>query len=96
MSEEFLKVQYVTEIYEPGSADDVWVTFRSQTPLFSFSKGDIINTGMDPNATFPKRVLKVVAVEHMIWEMDDSSIKNKICVFTESGKNTRELRTGLV
>ncbi len=95
MTEKFLEVQYFTEIYEPGSADDVWVALKTQTPLFSISKGDIINPAMWPGTTFPNRVLKVVAVEHIIWEINGSHIGYKICVFTEAVKGTRELRMGL-
>ena len=67
-------VQYHLEIYEPGSCDDVWVYFKTSKPLFSISRGDIINPGMWPHSQAPMKVLRVVAVEHIIWEIEDSHI----------------------
>jgi hypothetical protein len=88
-------VQYHVEVYEPGSADDVWVCFKTTKPLFSISRGDIVNPGTWPNSKAPMRVLRVVAVEHIIWEIQDSHIGDKLCVFTEEVEGTRELRKGL-
>lgn len=88
-------VRYHVEVYEPGSADDLWVYFKTTKPLFSIHKGDIINPGMWPNSKAPMKVLRVVAVEHIIWEIENSHIAHKLCVFTEEVEGTRELRKGL-
>lgn len=81
------------EIYEPGSADDVWVTFTADAPFMSISVGDIVNPGLWANSESPMKVLRVVNVEHIIWEHEGIA-KHKLCVFTDEVEGTRELRTG--
>ncbi|NIM05163.1 MAG: hypothetical protein GTN65_06005, partial [Armatimonadetes bacterium] len=84
-------VEYDLEIYEPGSADDLWVAFSSDRPFASINKGDIVNPGMWPDSKSPMKVLRVVNVEHGIWETD-KGITHKLMVFTEEVEGTRELR----
>lgn len=88
-------VQYHLEIYEPGSVDDCWVVFKSERPFLSINTGDIINPVLWINSKAPMKVLKVVSVEHMVWETENSHIAHKLCVFTEEVEGTRELRLGL-
>lgn len=87
-----LTTKYSLEIYEPNSARDVWVCFSSATPFMSIAKGDIVNPGMWPNSQAPMRVLKVVSIEHIIWEIENSHITHKICVFTKDVDGTEKLR----
>lgn len=87
-----LPVRYSLEIYEPGSAYDPWVNFLSNSPFLAISKGDIINPGTWDNSQSPMKVLKVLNVEHMIWEIENDHITHKLCVFTEEVEGTEELR----
>jgi len=83
--------EYSLEIYQAGSADDVWVNFSSPTPFMTISAGDILNPGIWDGSQSPMKVLRVVNIEHIIWEVSGSA-KHKICVFTEEVEGTRELR----
>lgn len=84
-------IQYELEIYEPNSADDVWAVFDSSTPFMTISKGDILNPGTWPNTQSPMKVLRVINVEHLIWE-SGVKVTQKLLVFTEEVAGTRELR----
>ena len=84
MQERFQEnVQYHLEIYEPGSADDVLVVFKAERPFLSIHAGDIINPVSWPNFKAPMKVLKVVSVEHIVWEIESSRIAHKLSIFTE-------------
>jgi hypothetical protein len=87
-----LTTRYSLEIYEPNSVSDVCVHFSSSTPFQSIAKDDIINPGLWPNSKSPMKVLKVVSVEHMVWEIENSHITHKICVFTKEVDDTEKLR----
>jgi hypothetical protein len=78
-------VQYHLEIYEPGSSD-VLTVFKAEKPFWSIHAGDLINLG--------GKLLKVVSVEHMIWDVEDSHIGHKLCVFTEEVEDTENTRLG--
>lgn len=86
-------MKYILEVYEPGSMDDVWVTFETSQPFVSISAGDIINPGLWENSQSPMKVLRAVTVEHILWEIDGAT-KQKVMVFTEEVDGTRELRRG--
>ncbi len=83
--------EYTLEIYNHGSASDVWVSFTSSSPFMTISKGDILNPSIWPESKSPMKVLQVVAVEHLVWEVE-GTVKHKIMVFTEEVEGTRELR----
>ena len=84
-------IEYSLEVYEPGSADDVWVAFSSTTPFMPIQAGDILNPGLWPNSNSPMRVLRVINIEHFIWEAR-GDVKHKVLIFTEEVEGTRELR----
>ena len=84
-------IEYELEIYEPKSADDCWVTFSSTSPFPSINKGDIVNPSLWSNSQSPMKVLRVINVEHLIWEIN-AQIRHKLMVFTEEVDGTRELR----
>jgi len=86
--------EYILEIFLPGSADDVWMKFSSPTPFMTISPGDIINPGVWEGSEAPKKVLRVVSVEHIIWEAPGSDMKHKIDIYTKEVEGTRELRLG--
>ncbi len=82
---------YGLEIYEPGSADDVAAYFESDTPFGAIAKGDLINpVGSGGEAV--KQILRVVGIEHIVWESKGEGIKHKICVFTAAEDNSRDAR----
>lgn len=87
-----LTTKYSLEIHKPDCARDVWVNFSSATPFLGISKGDIINPTLWPDSQSPMKVLKVVSVEHMIWEIEGSHITHKVCVFTKEVEGKEELR----
>jgi hypothetical protein len=84
-------VEYHLEIYLPGSADDVWVSFQALQPFMAFSKGDILNPGLWTGSKAPMRVLRILNVEHIVWEAS-GHISHKVMLFTEEVEGTRELR----
>jgi|GEM_PF-3239163 hypothetical protein len=88
---------YSLEIYEPGSALDVVVSFETDIPVLGMSKGEIINPRTLPNADhLIGKLLKITNVEHMVWYNESKTdIKHKICVFTESVSDTAESRLKL-
>ncbi|MDD5738687.1 MAG: hypothetical protein PHY72_02030 [Candidatus Pacebacteria bacterium] len=81
------------EVYVPGSADDVWVTFETSEPILGISKGDILNPGIWENTQSPMKVLKVVNLEHLIWDVKaENCVKHKLMIFTKEVEGTRKLR----
>jgi len=79
---------YILEIYEPGSFYDTLVRFSSAIPFMSIHAGDIINPANWPAYDDTSTVLRVVGVEHIIWEI--TTPKHKICIFTEAIENSAE------
>lgn len=79
---------YHLEIYEPTEPGDdkrqVLVNFQSRQPFLSINVGDFINQSLFiPNGASWTERLRVVEVEHIIWNLDDE-IRHKIMVYTES------------
>jgi len=85
------KIEYTLEIYRPKSVDDVWTTFNSPGPFMAISVGDIINPGSWPGSESPQKALRVLNVEHIIWELNDT-VKHKMLIFTVEVAGTRDLR----
>ena len=83
--------EYSLEIFMPSSYDDVWVVFTSPTPFMAISAGDILNPSIWEDSQSPMKVLRVVGLEHLIWEVG-GSVKHKIDVYTEEVEGTREVR----
>ena len=78
----------------PGAFEDMWVSYKSENPFMAISKGDIINPSVWPDSQSPMEVLRVVNVEHIIWDVPNTNqIKHKICVYTQEVEGTAELRT---
>jgi hypothetical protein len=88
-----MKDKYIIEIYYPGKAYDVWISFNSDTPFQTISKGDIINPGTFPDAN-ANSMLRVTSVEHVFSIMEHGDAKHKICVYTESIEDLDEPRYG--
>lgn len=82
--------RYMLEIYEPGSTDDVLAIYEADTPFGCIGEGDLMQP-LGSGIEDPKRVLKVVTVEHLIWEIDGQP-KHKTLIFTEALANKAENR----
>jgi hypothetical protein len=85
--------EYILEVYEPGSADTVWNVFHSASPFMTISAGDILNPGLWEGSNSPMKVLRVVSVEHTVWEIE-GQVKHKVMIYTEDVEGTPELRLG--
>ena len=86
--------KYTLEIYEPGSSENAWVVFQSDTPFMSFHAGDLINPQAwgDAAGSFMD-MLRVVNVEHIVWQVNENTdAKHKLCIFTEVVKDTDGVR----
>ena len=83
--------KYALEIYKPGSIEDVEVTFESDTPFLNINIGDILNTNMWSGTETNGKLIKVVKMEHFIWEYD-SGPKHKIGIITKEIEDTLEER----
>ena len=83
--------EYILEIYEPQSGSDVLMTFSSSSPFMTISAGDILNPRTWDKSISPKKVFRVINIEHIIWK-SGTQVKHKVCVFTEEVDDTSESR----
>ncbi len=84
-------IKYVLEIYEPLSVDDIWVRFESPNPFMAIHPGDVINPGLWEGSEAPQKVLRVLNVEHSIFEIGER-ITHQVMVFTEKVDVIRNLK----
>lgn len=82
-------IEYSLEIYEPGSRKDVWQSFSSSSPIMIMRVGDTIDPYTWPQARFGNKRIRVVAVEHLIWETAEL-LKQKAMLYTELAVNNPE------
>jgi hypothetical protein len=59
-------VRYVLEVRRPDNYSDVWALFEAATPWVAIHVGDLIDPGNWPGSQSPKRVLRVIRVEHVV------------------------------
>ena len=87
---------YMLEIYEPGSADDVWAYFESTAPFGSISVGDTVNPGLwegsKSSNVCPERGWPRTHYSLGSWGRHQT----QICVLTREVEGTRDLRTGIL
>jgi hypothetical protein len=74
--------EYMLEIFQPNSSKDLWVSFESSTPFLEIHVGDLINPHVWPGSKSPQKILRVLNIEHIIWE-NKGKVKHKICVYSE-------------
>ena len=77
-----MKAKYAIEIYHPGSTENAWVSFYSDSPFQSINKGDIIRPTHFPDAS-AEAMLRVTSIEHLLWSDSERQSKHKICIYTE-------------
>ena len=82
---------YMLEVYEPNSVDNVWMYFEAPSPFLGINSGDLMNPGIWEGSKSPMKILRVVNVEHLIWETN-IEVKHKLMVFTEEVEGSREIR----
>lgn len=87
-------VEYKLEIYEPMSVEALWVNFDSSTPFATISTGDILLTETWPELPEPTGAVRVILVEHIIFEVDKKNV-HKVMVFTEPFQLVRNLESFL-
>jgi hypothetical protein len=82
--------EYHLEIYQPGNRRDVWVSFQSTSPFMPIAAGDLLNPGIWSGSESPRKLLRVVNVQHIIWE-NRGEAKQKIMIYSEEVENRDEL-----
>jgi len=70
-----MKIEYHLEVHAPESSH-LLASHTSETPFGAISVGDTIKT-------MTEKDVRVTHIRHIIWEIEDSHIGHKICVFTE-------------
>ncbi len=86
-----ITTKYELEISESRSPHEVLAVFHSSAPFVPFHAGDLINTGTLYSSGIGE-VLRVLVVEHILWETDETTLTHKLCVYTEAVENTPGLR----
>lgn len=89
---DFMK-NYILEIYSSGSIEDTEAVIESDTPFMAMNVGDILNSRMWETGSGDGKLLKVVKLEHFIWQNGEKAM-HKIGVMTESVEDTEEVRFG--
>lgn len=80
-----MRTVYSLEIYEPDDIGCVAGYYESNTPFHPFSIGDSIH-GNSLNLSERKFSVRVKDVQHIFWEIKDSHLTQKVCIFTELQK----------
>ena len=60
-----------------------WVSFGSDTPFGAINKGDILSVASFSDAVLNGGV-RVISIEHIIWEKPGVGVNHKICIWTEN------------
>jgi hypothetical protein len=84
-------INYSLAIYEPGTTQNTFCSFASNTPFMSISAGDIINLyewfGLEREST----ILRIVNIEHKLTKIG-KEVKHHISVYTEEVEDTPKIR----
>jgi hypothetical protein len=88
--ETFVPVEYVLEVYYPGSCDTLANRFQTKTSLMLPRVGEIIRTvSWAPEVAAPNLRREVVAVEHVIEPRSPGAVRNIVMIFTKVHSNRR-------
>ncbi|EJB8414100.1 hypothetical protein [Vibrio navarrensis] len=77
-----MKMNYHLEIYEPEDPSCVAGYFESSSPFMTISVGDKISSH-SLNQTDELKAVRVTKVEHILWEVENSHVAHKVCIYTE-------------
>ena len=84
---------YILEIYPPNSSSESINTFNSNSPLMAIPKGDLLNPRTWNGAYDGNKLLKVVNIEHIIWENKrEKTVRHKVCFFTREVEDNEAIR----
>jgi len=83
-------LKYVLEIYRPLSLETAWMVFEADSPFMNLEVGDVINPGLWPGSKAPQKMVRIVFIEHDIFESGDTLIHKK-ALFTEEVETMRDL-----
>jgi hypothetical protein len=82
---------YILEIYEPNSMEQVWKYFEASSPFLGINSGDLLNPFGWEGSHSPVKILRIVNLEHMIWETE-TEVKHKLLVYTEEVDGSEEIK----
>jgi len=85
----FKEIEYLVEIYYPGSIQDVVAYYQTKYPI-TMRKGELINQASFEAAS-SKKLLRIINIEHIIWEVE-GKVRQKACIMTEEVDDTEEAR----
>lgn len=77
-----MKTEYHLEIYEPDDNGCVAASWTSPAPFMAISVGDVIHGGC-LNLSSSHKSLRVTLISHIVWEIENSHIAHKVCLYTE-------------
>lgn len=77
-----MRIEYHIEIYEVNDSSCVAASYQSETPFMGISVGDVIHGG-SMNLSSINKTVRISNIQHIIWEIKDSHIGHKLCIFTE-------------
>jgi hypothetical protein len=81
MTDRHLPIQYRVEVYVNSFDNDPDASFESKMPFPAISVGDTMEPSMWPNAEHSSsKVAKVIAVRHLLWEIEKSHIGHSLSV----------------
>jgi len=76
-----LPIQYRVEVYVDSFVNDPEASFNSTTPFLAISVGDEMEPSTWPNGQYGRdKIAKVIAVRHLIWEIENSHIGHSLSV----------------
>ena len=89
-----MTANYMLEIYQPGSADEVLQSIESDRPFMAMSAGDLMHPFGAADAT-TSSVLMITRLEHIVQPgLEGGAARHKICVFTRRVDELNEARKG--
>ena len=86
-------VVYVLEIYAPDDTTEVVGRFEASSPFASISVGELIQPAHFERIPKEGHVLKVVGVEHGLWELKEH-LTHQVMVFTTNVEDDADSRGG--
>ncbi len=84
-----LEAVYYVQVYLPGSRQDLWLSFDSDTPFFAIHVGDLLDCSewQGPKAA---RAVRVVGVEHCLLPGSGGTVRrHALKVFTDWPESKR-------
>jgi len=77
-----MNTEYHLEIYPPNDTSYIIAEYTSNTPFASMNVGDIIHAS-SLNRTDEAKTLIIKDIQHIIWEIENSHVGHKLCIYTD-------------